>query len=453
MTESTATRHKRFKEALEAFSRSPRFALFKGVQVGRLMPEGCQTSQEVSELSFEQLVEQAHTVGSPAMPLSAEQEDELYHLLIVLSEDNESAILAPDDDISVVIPDSFGSIDIPTLDEQLSHSEEAEPSEPPSDVPVGSVPLELALRASLAKIVSHKGYPAVRKRTLAEFWDPSWTPAPFEEAMSIEQFAGLDLAVLFKKRMVTDTRIQSILRALSKVQSHLDAAGEGHAALPQEPAPPRVSTTLSVPVESGHPLPHTGESCSPFSISRLAVMEALAGAHEGPALMVAIRRHFSVAECAGIALGEVTSKRAFGELRRIVQSALTAPERELVEALLRAPAVRIEHIARALFGPNSTITARTLCLAAIAARGLGAVPVPSRRASEPEFWTLAPKQLEQLLGGDTSGKAKRSSSTQTLMGRQHLDPYLQQLERAQGEGKSSRKERRNRLNNRRRNGR
>lgn len=455
MTEQATSRHKRFQQALEALSRSPRFALFQGVQIGRLMPEGCQTSQAVSELTFGELVEQMLTSGSSSVVLTSEQEEELYHLLEVLSEESEPLLFGPDDDIPELIPDSFGSIAIPTMDEQLTNRDASDDTDPPDDVPIGSVQLELALRASLAAITAHTRYHEVRKRTVGEFWDPAWTAAPFEEAMSIEQLAGLDLAVLFKKRMVTDTRIQSILRALARVQAHLDGAVPPSSesldpvatTQPMLPSPPSRTTPATLSDAS------TRQARPPLSVAACAIAEALEATYPEWPIATALRGRLSSSECASIVLGEEISAATQRDLTLIVKSVLTYHERELIQALLRAPVVRIEHITLALFGAKDATSARARCIATLVARGFGALPLSPCAALSVELWTQNPKLVQSLIRGAQSRATRGSRSVSLPLDLEHLDPYLQEWIQAQGKGKSSRTEKRNRLNNRHRRGR
>jgi hypothetical protein len=455
MTEQAASRHKRFQQALDAFSSSSRFPLFQGVQIGRLMPDGCQTSQALRELTFGELIEQLQITGAVSTVLTSEQEDELYHLLQALGEDEEPAPCGFDDDIPGLIPDSFGGVEIPTMDEQLANQSGSDAAEPPDDVPVGSVQLELALRSSLAQITSHTRYQEIRKRTVGEFWDPAWTAAPFEEAMSIEQLAGLDLAVLFKKRMVTDTRIQSILRALARAQAHLDALGTApvevaHAVTSTGPAVPPVASRSTLPVSNAV---LAKRAPLPLSVAAGALVEALEAPGIDWPIAKTLLTRFSSVECAALVLGEDLPGVTQRDLARTVESALSVYERELVEALLRAPAVRIEHIALALFGAEEATSTRARCLAVLVARGLGAVPLLPRTVLSAELWTTNLQLVQGLVDAIQSSTTRRSRSASVRFDLDLLDPYLQEWIQAQGKGKSSRTEKRNRLNNRRRRGR
>jgi hypothetical protein len=452
MAERTTVPHKVFKEALEEFSRSPRFSLFKGVQIARLMPEGCEDIQGIGEMTVEELLAVVRERGGLPETIAPEHAEALSHLLVVLGEDSESTPLAPDDDISVVVPDSFSSIDIPTLDEQLANQNTLDEEEPPGDVPVGSVPLELALRAALSKIVAHKGYADVRARTLGEFWDPEWIGAPFEEAMTIEQLAGLDLAVLFKKRMVTDTRIQSILRALYRAQTYLDEreqvkVGDTHERAVQDTAGvlremPETLRRGTVPDTSATPI-SLGVSLPPAA---LAVVEALrAGVSRSP-LAAILLEHFSLHECVAIVCGDQISTRVLRELKELIERGVATQTRELALAFLRAPAVRISHIAQLVSGGDRDVSAHSLCIAAAVARGLGAVPIRLGVTAGEEYWTLDPDMVSELLKevhGATGRPARKISVTirdsAHLLDPGLLDQYSEALEKPPSKVRQKRK--------------
>jgi hypothetical protein len=433
MSEHAALRNKRFKEAIEAFSHSPRFSLFKGAQIARLMPEGCEDIQGIGDMTVEELLATVQEQGGLPESIAPEHAEALSHLLVVLGEDGESIQAVPDDNIQALTPDSFSSVDIPSLDQHLADEDNLGEREPPGDVPIGSVPLELALRAALAKIVTHNRYPELRTRTLGEFWDPEWVGAPFEEAMTIEQFAGLDLAVLFKKRMVTDTRIQSILRALHRAQSYLERQNlEDHKQGRSEPLGESAMNAVA-----GHEVARTLKPSAVAQISELqgqqfqarqlrpsqlmalspaalAVVEALRSGCERHPLAHAMLERFSLHQCVSIISGAKVSSVLLRELKQIVEHTVALQAQELILALLRAPAVRIAYIAQVLSGYDGELTARSLCIAAAVARGLGAVPIKRGESAGEEFWSMDPELVSKLLKG-VSQAAKQRKQKMTII--------------------------------------
>jgi len=400
MSQQTSTLNKQLQEALSLFSHSARFPLLKTVQVGRLMPEGSQLLGDLAELTFEQLVERVEIATDTNVSINQESEQALLHLLSALSEDGgESSQLAPDEDISVVIPDSFTSIDIPTLDDDLKRlSEIPNEDEPPTDVPVGSVPLELALRANLTKITAHDKYNLVKQRRVGDFWDPKWTPAPFEESITIEQLAGLDLATLFKKRMVTDTRVQSILRALNRV---LEFLGENSSSLVSPidrhvkaaesyPEPPRERREQPQIMKFRGTPPEIGAS-----VEALAIWESINGsfANEaelriGDPIALKFLSCFSPERSVEILLGKDLLKNEQSVLSKIINDGISTGARELTLALLKGPGVKVDLIAKAIFGADAQVSSYTRCIATLVARGLLAKPVEKRGRQLSGFWAL-----------------------------------------------------------------
>jgi hypothetical protein len=400
MSQQTSTPNKQLQEALSLFSHSARFPLLKTVQVGRLMPEGSQLLGDLAELTFEQLVERVEIATDTNVSINQESEEALLHLLSALSEDGgESSQLAPDEDISVVIPDSFTSIDIPTLDEDLKRlSEIPNEDEPPTDVPIGSVPLELALRANLAKITAHDKYNLVRQRRVGDFWDPKWTPAPFEESITIEQLAGLDLATLFKKRMVTDTRVQSILRALNKV---LDFLGENSRSVVSA-VDQKVSAAESYhePRRERSEAVHT-RKCRDTppdvgaSVEALAIWEAINGSFAdeaelriGDPIATKFLACFSPERSVEILLGKELLKNEQSVLSKIINDGISPGARDLSLALLKGPGVKVDLIAKAIFGADTQVSSYSRCIATLVARGLFAKPVIIRGRQVSGFWEL-----------------------------------------------------------------
>jgi hypothetical protein len=473
MVQKSASYRKRLKQGLEAFGRSVRFSLFKDVCVSRLMPDGFDPLGAFAELTFEQLLNQFRIHGDSVLAITPEQEEGLFHLLQVLGEDGAtSAHLQPDDDISVAIPDSFSSIDVPTLDQDLKNSPATSESEdPPNDVPVGSVSLELALRAILSKIVTHERYDTIRKRLVGEFWDPNWPAAPFEEAMSIEQLAGLDLAVLFKKRMVTDNRVQSIIRALKRSLSTLDS-DKSDSAVKERGSSPKPITARASDVDLTQS--HTASTYLtyrtemrvtdklPSSVAAVAVWETLLGLSNTESVVAALVDRVSPCECAAIVLGDAISPSAEEQLKHAVDGLIDRQKRELVQALLNAPAVRLDLIARVLCGLSAQPTAGALTLAAVVARGLGAVPLLVHGKPCDGYWTVQPDIFTAFMQQRKFKQRRKKASPDAgaLLSsylNSGLDPFLQRVLtsafKTHGAGKKSRKGPPNQLRKRRRKGR
>ena len=152
--------------ALQAFAASPRYSVLKNLQVGRLLPEECDFNSPLSDLTLESLVElgSARIVGSSALTLR--QEATLIELLNSLTAEEDELVVAP-----TIAPGGHAV--------ESGETQSARPM-------IGSVQLELMLRQRLEAVCNHERYESIRRRTLGEYWDPRWTPAPFEQALRLE---------------------------------------------------------------------------------------------------------------------------------------------------------------------------------------------------------------------------------------------------------------------------
>jgi hypothetical protein len=392
------------------------------------MPEGGQLLGDLAELTFEELLEIIPlSTTDMTVSLNQESQEALLHLLSALCEDGaETAQLAPEEDISVVIPDSFNSIDIPTLDEDLKRlSEVSSDEEPPTDVPIGSVPLELALRANLAKITAHARYSKVQRRRVGDFWDPKWTPAPFEESITIEQLAGLDLATLFKKRMVTDMRVQSIVRALNRA---LESLGEDSSPIvaPREHEARVTESCSERPIEKSEVIQI--KQCADIpseigaSVEALAIWESINSIRIdkeelriGDPIATKFLACFSSGRCVEILLGKDLVKNEQAIISKIINQGLSTGARELSLALLKSPGAKIDFIAKVVFGADSHMNSYKRSISTLVARGLCAKPVVIGGRPVSGFWTLDQKLLAQI--------CKSPKKIQVTS----LDPFLHSL--------------------------
>jgi hypothetical protein len=282
----------------------------------------------------------------------------------------------------------------------------------------------------------------VKKRRVGDFWDSSWTPAPFEEAITIDQLAGLDLATLFKKRMVTDTRVQSILRALNRVIDFLDDRNSG------EKSPGSEAKRVEGPsqeiqqrqkletkqVEQRMASVDLRPADLDMSVESLAVWEALNNREVdlGPetTLVADLIAFFSPSSCVSIILGDELSKSEQQLLTRIVNKSISNGARELLCSLLRSPAVRVDNLAQALFGAELIITAHKRCIATVVARGLMAQQAKHKGQTFRGFWTTRPKLLSVIIKEATSPKSSSRSSKQGFAYKEmaaSLDPFLHSL--------------------------
>lgn len=442
--------------ALEAFSASPRFALFQSVEIARLLPEGSSSIKALDSITFEELLKEMRQDGR-LTGLSEGDEDTLVEIVRFLSEDSgqcESSsmeVLSPHH-----LQDSLCGIAIPTLDDASARGEtsrgspyEKPPVQEQDKAIIGSVSLELALREGLKRIADHSLYDSVKSRLLGEFWDPAWTPAPFEEAMSIAQFIALDPGVLFKKRMVTDTRIQSIVEALKRVNAFLeaeDSPGKDKPFLQLNPARGRLDSSLS---EDGHK-DIQGSSLSMFdSLESHAIWELMCHHRPESPFIRVVRDQFSPEQCVGLVLGLGLTTTLLKRLEGLVKSEFAGAKLDVIVALLRGPGVSINQIAHVLHENEIYSNAYSRSIATLVTRALGAVPVMYKKRVCCGFWTLQPKLVTAILEAKFTARGACAGKMQTSLSKVRLDPFLHRWIESQGFGKKNRKESRNQLKRRR----
>jgi hypothetical protein len=392
------------KRALKEFLHSPRYSLFKGVEVGRLLPDGVEATGRLRELTFEDLTRLYSTPGGESI-FSAEQEAGLLHLVRALVEEEQDRMAA--------------------IDSEQAAGDEVQ----------NSVQTELELRQILKEVTSHPQYETVRHRRLGEYWGKNWTPAPFEESMTIGQLASFDLAVLFKKKMVSDTRVQSIYRALELACAELSG--------------PRKERVTSLP-SSSMVAPSLNQSLG--VLAYYEILQKAKSERTYPELHTIVERFldtFTFDECAHIVSTQKLSASCLKRLAPLIKEGFTAATCELITALLRGPATRVDHIALILHGSDRPISALSRIIATIVARGLGATAVVMNGEVVEGLWTLNPQLLSMTIAELAQRKAAQRRSL-------NVDPILldilKQSEKTHGRSVPRRKERRNRLKSRPRSG-
>lgn len=387
--------------AIESFAASTRYNVLKNLQVGRLMPEECGSLGELAEMTLENIVELGSERIAKLPHLTLMQEGSLVQLL---------HSLCSEEDIT------------------LTQGEESVGGE--SDHVVSSVQLELVLRERLRAICVHPDYAKVRGRTLAEFWDSRWTPAPFEEALRVEQLAGMDLSVLFKKRSVNDKRIQSICNALEKV---LDALAP--IATPASEMARIAATRHLPPSQTSFGAPASAAAwCMSDDVlqpTHIALVEVFSLAatdmryQELRELIQGVINRFTPREFIETTLALPLHEELRTRLAHFVQEALGDDRRALVEALLQGPGVRISHISRMLVGGIGEFGAALGLLAVLISRGLGAQPVTVGGVQCEGFWTLNPHLISEFMR-PSAAKSKGAAKQFATPSASTLDPILQQ---------------------------
>jgi hypothetical protein len=393
--------------AIETFAASPRYNVLKMLQVGRLMPEECGSLGELADMTLENIVELGSERIAKLPYLTLMQEGSLVQLL---------HSLCGEEDVMVAVADESAS----------SESEHV----------VSSVQLEIVLRERLRAICAHVDYAKVRTRTLGEFWDSRWTPAPFEEALRVEQLARMDLSVLFKKRSVNDKRIQSICNALEKILDALAPVATPASEMAKIAAARQPAFTQT-PAASIETVPAWLASDDVLQPTHVAIVEVFSLARadtryqELHDLIQAVIDRFTPSEFIEITLARPLANELQERLGALVQEALGQERRALLVALLQGPGVRVSHISRLLVGGVGEFGAALGLLAVLVARGLGAQPVTLGAARCEGFWTLNPHLITEFTKRATS-RSKGSREQPVFSGTPTLDPILQEWLNVQG---------------------
>jgi hypothetical protein len=389
------------RAAIETFAASSRYNVLKMLQVGRVMPEECGSLGELADMTLENIVELGSERIAKIPYLTLMQEGALVQLL---------HSLCGEDDVLASRPDDGATGDVEPI--------------------VSSVELELALRERLRAICGHGDYAKVRSRTLGEFWDRRWTPAPFEEALRVEQLVGMDLSVLFKKRSVNDQRIQSICNALEKILDVLAPVATPASEMAKIAAV-RQPTLTHVTSLSSQNAQRWFASDDVLQPTHVAIVEVFSLARtdsnyqELHSVIQGVIDRFTPNEFIEITLARPLTNELHERLGAFVHEVLEHERRALVIALLQGPGVRVSHISRLLVGGGSGFGAALGLLAVLIARGLGARPVTLGTARCEGFWTLNPHLIAEFTKPSTSrSKSSRQQSPAPVT--PILDPILQE---------------------------
>jgi hypothetical protein len=437
MTEIHQTVHDKLQRALQEFARTQRFALFKDIQVGRLMPEECEGDSVLYNLTFEALASQPGRVSGDGQLCTPAQAESLLHLLAALSEDAEVS----DASLRVAETDS----------EQRNQSDTAVDSAEPSEQTPSIVQLEQDLHSLRSRLKAHPNYEKVAAKTLGDFWKSDWTPAPFEEMLSIRQLLSIDVAALFKKKTVTESRMLHVCQALERVLDVLDRSPDM-----------LMSTQHTQPqlcLKKADFSTFMAGSRSDCSLAALAVYEALErgclNQHESrlASLAASLFSTFSAEECVDVLLGRDIAPTLFRRLSMAVRDAVEPATLNLIQRLLEGPAVRIEYVAQVLCASYAQPTAFIACVSTFVARALGASEIRYRGKTYAGFWTINTHLLRGILRARSRRSVPRGGSKQSRSSQESLDPFLLQMIQAQGRPPLSRKGRPKELKSRRRGGR
>lgn len=392
------------QEALKEFAASPRYNFLKSFQVGPLLGEDSKSLGAIAQLTFEELVAQAQQVSSDVSALSAAQQ---RVLIAVLNAFSEGEAISP---------------------EQHGHHEQEE-ADSTTRVVLNSVQAELDIRERINRLKDHAGFNQIKSSPLRRFWDAASPSAPFEESLTLQQFVGLDISVLSKKRSMTGARMEAIAKALENALASLEGEAPESDVRDAEEA---VTQFLErVQQDVAKPLKHRWlqhqENLSPFD---MALVESFVrGCHEGAGAFdgtKAALQHFShtflVSDFLKVCHGAPISAGVQRKLQSWAHAVSLRGIVPLVAGALQGPGVHVSRIAsiiqrgepsQACYGIGAIILVRAL--------GAHAVSVEGHQA--PDMWTLNPMLVPLVVReARKSPKVSFPRALQSIC--PEMDPFL-----------------------------
>lgn len=368
---------------------SSAYNVFQHVDLGRLLPDTFGRSSHVSALTVDSVINHIVNHDTAALALNASQIKALTELLSKLMD--------------------------------VHHPTEPEVNNRENESVINSVQLEATLRENLGLVSQHPRYADIADKTLSEFWDETWLPAPFEEMLTIRQLTGMDLSVLFKKKMVSDTRISCIAKALETAHKSVESSGfrvvqqpvyqqpvygeDSKASLP--PPPVFYAETLEQQALLELVTLHHRTLCSSSTASFVdKLFEALT-----PDQLLLLPSQTTVLESVEKKIG------------KLLQEHFTPEALEHAGYLLQGPGVSLQMLASVLMGRAQPFNAVSGFVAVAVARGLGAEPVDYKGVRNPRFWTVNLRLLRSVIETPDLNKRKTCS---------HLDPILHSWCRSHG---------------------
>ena len=202
---------------LERFARSERAPLLGEMQVSQVLPE---TKTCVNGLSFLDLGKlDEHQLGSlfrkkPTCISALEK----YLQSVLPEESTAPAMKRPTPDIE------RSAEGLPTLSKVFGSSE-----------------AELLLIDTVQKLLAAKSFDDKKHQRLAEYWDPRWPRAPFEEAMTFAQLSRVNTEAFLKKRSMTPQKVAAVIGAVERFLSQ-----------PSEQIAPPTAPPPATPTPSPH---------------------------------------------------------------------------------------------------------------------------------------------------------------------------------------------------------
>ena len=206
---------KTFQRVLSDLTNSPHFSVLKSVPLAQFTGKKLSSEKAFNGITVEGLVKLAKAEVSPITALTTLQLKHLIQSLWPL--------------LGATAVEPLGT----------SRSEPVQSGAPDERLSLSPVELENRLEAASKLVRSSPTFTEIRSKKLGEFWDKSWARAPFEEALTVGQFAAIDVTTLVKKRSFNPKKALLLLDAVDR------ALGVTHETKPLPLTPRAVPTILS----------------------------------------------------------------------------------------------------------------------------------------------------------------------------------------------------------------
>lgn len=353
-------------ELAERVKKSDRYLFFKHVNVGRLLSQDFSELEHLAELTLASLIELITMEGCSALELGPKQAKSLCELLTaIIDEEKSGALLETSDPAPSMETDSCNSVQY-----------------------------EIDLRQILDRLSKHDRFSELRHRTLGEFWKPNWVPAPFEEMLTIQQLVSMDISSLFKKKMVSESRIECMARALEAALATLESAS-----LPPQLTSRAPAVVNSSSVSSKELFDSTSfESLGDRAVLELVFKHAKEGDCEGFSDFLAHLREACTIEELLLFLGdEPLLPKLTKKTDSLVASCFGKDVVLQVRYLLQGPGVALEVLAGALSRGANSFDTTIGFLSLVVARSLGAQAVEYKGRVNKNFWSTNASLLSMVL--------------------------------------------------------
>jgi len=383
------------QQALDTFAASNRFGFLRSLQIGRLLGED-DSFGAVSDLTCETIVELGADGVRTGFRLTAAQVSRLAELILALGNGSTEE----------------GS----TL--RLNGETRVEEQESSHEPLFSSLQAEMDLKHVLDLVRGHERYSELRPLALGRFWDSSWPRAPFEEALTIGQLVDMDLALLFKKRSTSGSRVHSITRALSSALTALKAESPQHH---HEPASASLLRSLPASTALGqHPWNENGDAdgdipATPGTLALVELFIAATGASQNAGrplsgLMVTLPHYLSRTEFLAVLHDRELPPRITGQLAKWHKEQAHAPCVSLIGEALQTPGCPVSTLAR-IVSDEGKYTAFSGMAAIVLARALKAEQVRFEDQVCAGMWSLNPGLITLVINEAKRRKGKDVAKT------------------------------------------